>query len=71
MQGLSTREIAEELGKNGETIRQHLKNGRDRLKAHPEIAPLAPRQVQDQWPPPQGVRSSVTTPEPREERSSE
>jgi RNA polymerase sigma factor (sigma-70 family) len=63
MDGLSTHEIAEELGKSDENIRQHLKNGRDRLKLHPEIAPLAPRQLQDQSPAPQGVRSTVTTPE--------
>ena len=36
-------EIAEELGKTDETIRQHLKTGRDRLKVHPEITPLVPR----------------------------
>jgi RNA polymerase sigma factor (sigma-70 family) len=65
MDGLSTREIAEELGKTDETIRQHLKNGRDRLKLRPEIAPLAPRQ--GQGPTQQGVRSTVTTPEPRKE----
>lgn len=65
MDGLSTREIAEELGKSDETVRQHLKNGRDRLKALPEIAPLAPRQ--DQGPGQRGVRPTVTTPEPRKE----
>jgi RNA polymerase sigma factor (sigma-70 family) len=43
MDGLSTHEIAEKLGKTDETIRQHLKNGKDRLKLHPEIAPLAPK----------------------------
>lgn len=64
MDGLSTREIAEELGKSDENIRQHLKNGRARLKLHPEIAPLAPRQ--DQSPAQQVVRSTVTT-EPRKE----
>jgi RNA polymerase sigma factor (sigma-70 family) len=65
MDGLSTHEIAEELGKSDESIRQHLKNGRDRLKLHPEIAPLAPRHSQD--PMQQGVRSTGTTPEPRRE----
>ena len=67
MDGLSTHEIAEELGKSDENIRQHLKNGRYRLKLHPEIAPLAPRQLQDQSPAQQGVRSTATTPEPRKE----
>ncbi len=65
MDGLSTREIAEELGKTDETIRQHLKNGRDRLKLHPEIAPLAPRH--DQSPARGEIGSTVTTPEPRKE----
>jgi RNA polymerase sigma factor (sigma-70 family) len=65
MDGLPTREIAEELGKSDENIRQHLKNGRDRLKLHPEIASLAPRQGQSHVR--QGVRSTVTTPEPRKE----
>jgi RNA polymerase sigma factor (sigma-70 family) len=65
MAGLSTHEIGEELGKSDETIRQHLKNGKDRLKLHPEIAPLAARQ--DQSPVRQGARSTVTTPEPRKE----
>jgi RNA polymerase sigma factor (sigma-70 family) len=65
MDGLSTHEIAGELGKSDETIRQHLKNGRDRLKLHPDIAPLAFRQVES--PVRQGVRSTVTTPEPRKE----
>jgi RNA polymerase sigma factor (sigma-70 family) len=43
MDGASTREIAAQLGKKEETIRQHLKNGRDRLLVHPEIAPRVPR----------------------------
>lgn len=65
MDGLSTHEIAVELGKSGGNIRQHLKNSRDRLKQHPEIAPLAPRR-------PQGLgagqeRSTVTPPEPGKE----
>ena len=54
MDGLSTREIAEELGKSDENIRQHLKNSRDRLKLHPEIAPLAPRQSSGPEPGPAG-----------------
>ena len=67
MAGLSTREIAEELGKTDENIRQQLKNGRDRLKSHPEIAPLASGQLQGLSPARQGVRSTATTPEPRKE----
>ncbi len=68
MDGLSTREIAEELGKSDENVRQHLKNCRDRLKAHQEIAPLAPKQqLQDLAAAQRGVRSTVTTPEPRKE----
>lgn len=65
MDGLSTHEIAEELGKSDENIRQHLKNARDRLKQDPEIAPVVPRY--DQNPVRQGARSTVTTPEPRKE----
>ena len=65
MVGLSTHEIAEELGKSDENIRQHLKGGRDRLKLHPEIAPLASRQGQSHAG--QRARSTVTTPEPRKE----
>ena len=65
MDGLSTREIAEELGKTDETIRQHLKNGRDRLKLHPEIAPHVPRH--DQNPARGEIGSTVATPEPRKE----
>jgi RNA polymerase sigma factor (sigma-70 family) len=65
MDGLSTHEIAEELGKTDETIRQHRKNGKDRLKLHPEIAPLAPRQ--DQGPVRPGTGTTVTTLEPRKE----
>ena len=57
MDGLSTHEIAEELGKSGENIRQHLKNARDRLKQDPEIAPVVPRY--DQNPVRQGARSTV------------
>jgi RNA polymerase sigma factor (sigma-70 family) len=65
MDGLSTHEIAEELGKNDDNIRQHLKNAKDRLKQHPDIAPIVPRY--DQSPVGQGARSTVTTPEPRKE----
>jgi RNA polymerase sigma factor (sigma-70 family) len=46
LNGSTTYEIAEELGKREENIRQQLKNGRDRLKLHPEIAPRAPRKPQ-------------------------
>ena len=58
MDGWSTREIAEKLGKSPENIRQHLKNGRDILKQHPEIIPLAPRRLPDQSPTQQDVRST-------------
>jgi DNA-binding NarL/FixJ family response regulator len=44
MEGLSTREIAGELHKSDENIRQHLKNGRDRIKLHPDLARLTSRQ---------------------------
>lgn len=67
MDGLSTHEIAEELGKSDENIRQHLMNSRDRLKVHPEIAPLVPRRLRDQNQAQHGVKSTVTTPEPRKE----
>jgi RNA polymerase sigma factor (sigma-70 family) len=67
MDGLSAHEIAEELGKSNENIRQQLKNGRDRLKQHPEIARLALRLFQGLSTVQQGVRSTVTTPEPRKE----
>ena len=66
MDGASTREIAEELGKRDENIRQHLKNSRDRLKAHPEIAPLVPRD-QAQHRAQQGVTPRAVMPEPRKE----
>lgn len=42
MDGLSTHEIAEALSKSGDDVRQHLKNARDRLELHPDIAPLTP-----------------------------
>ena len=67
MDGLSTREIAIELGKNDANIRQHLKNGRDRLKQHSEIAPLASKLLQGLEAAEQEVRSTVTPPEPRKE----
>ena len=78
MDGLSTREIAEALGKSSANIRQHLKNGKDRLKGHPEIAQLAPGQSQgdgergreepqDLGPDQRGVSATVVTPEPRKE----
>jgi RNA polymerase sigma factor (sigma-70 family) len=41
MEGLSTPEIAERLGKTNVNVRQQLKLSRNRLKAHPEIAQLA------------------------------
>lgn len=58
MEGLATHEIAAELGKSDETIRQHVKNGRDRLKIHPQMA--APRQ--DRGLGRHGVKPTVTTP---------
>ena len=67
MDGLATSEIAEELGKSDETIRQHLKNGRNRLKLHPEIAPLVNGRLQDQSSAQHEARSTVTTPESRKE----
>jgi RNA polymerase sigma-70 factor (ECF subfamily) len=67
MDGLSTREIAAALGKSDANIRQHLKNGRDRLKQHPEVAPLAPKPLQGLSAAQLEVRSTVTTPEPRKE----
>jgi RNA polymerase sigma-70 factor (ECF subfamily) len=67
MDGLSTHEIGIELGKNDANIRQHLKNGRDRLKQHPEIAPLAPKLLQGLSAALQEVRSTVATPEPWKE----
>jgi RNA polymerase sigma factor (sigma-70 family) len=69
MDGLSTREIAEELGKTDETIRQHLKNGRDRLKLHPETALHVSRR--DQSPARGEIGSAVATPEPRKEEEAQ
>ena len=43
MEGLSTREIAAQLHRSNENIRQHLKNGRDRMKRHPDVARLTSR----------------------------
>lgn len=43
MAGLSTHEIGEELHKSDENIRQHLKNGRDRIKLHPDVVRLSLR----------------------------
>ena len=76
MDGLSTPEIAEALGKSSADIRQHKKNGKARLRQHPEIAQLAPgqsqgaggrEQPQDLDPEQRGVRATVVTPEPRKE----
>ena len=67
MDGMPTREIAAQLGKSEENIRQHLKNGRDRLKLHPEIVPVAPRPLQGLSAALHGAESTVTTPEPRKE----
>jgi RNA polymerase sigma factor (sigma-70 family) len=66
MDGMSTHAIAEQLGKNDATIRQHLKNGRDRLLEHPEIAPRAPRELQARNPA-QGRVKSAATSAPRKE----
>jgi RNA polymerase sigma factor (sigma-70 family) len=57
MDGWSTREIAEKLGKSTENVRQHLKNGRDLLRLRPEVIAIAPRKPPDQSP--VGVRSTV------------
>jgi RNA polymerase sigma-70 factor (ECF subfamily) len=66
LEGASNMEIAEKLGKNDATVRQHLHNARDQLKEHPEIAPRAPREPQPQNRPPGEVRSA-TPPAPRKE----
>jgi RNA polymerase sigma factor (sigma-70 family) len=39
--GMSTREIAEDLGKREENIRQHFKNAKDQLKRHLEVSSIA------------------------------
>lgn len=68
MDGWSTREIAEELGKSAENVRQHLKNGRDLLRLRPEIIALAPVKPPDQSPGAHdGARSTVKTPRRRKE----
>lgn len=63
--GMSTREIAQVLGKREENIRQQQKTGRDRLKLHPEIAPLAQRKLQGSASP--SARSLVNISEAPEE----
>lgn len=63
--GLDRDEIVGALGKSNETIRQHLKSARDRLKLHPEIASLASRQGQHSGQ--QELRSTATTPDPEKE----
>ncbi len=65
MDGLSTPEIAQKLAKSSDNVRQHLKNGRDRLKLHPEITPLIPGQRQR--PGQHGTGPTVIAPEPRKE----
>jgi RNA polymerase sigma factor (sigma-70 family) len=67
MDGWPTREIAGKLGKSAENVRQHLKNGRDLLRLHPEIASLTPRKLPGEDPARQGARSKMTRPEPRKE----
>lgn len=68
MDGWSTREIAEELGKSAENVRQHLKNGRDLLRLRPEIIALAPKKPPDQSPADHdGARSTVKTPRRQKE----
>jgi RNA polymerase sigma factor (sigma-70 family) len=67
MDGMSTHAIAEQLGKSDATIRQHLKNGRDRLLEHPEIAPRAPRELQARDPILGRVKSAATSAPRKEE----
>jgi RNA polymerase sigma factor (sigma-70 family) len=67
MDGWSTCEIAEKLGKSNENIRQQLKNGRDRLKLRPEIARRALRPLPGLSTIQRGIRPTVITPEPRKE----
>jgi DNA-binding CsgD family transcriptional regulator len=68
MDGWSTREIAEELGKSAENVRQHLKNGRDLLRLRPEIIALAPKKPPEQSPAAHGgVRSTIKKPRRRKE----
>ena len=65
MEGLSTREIGEVLGKGDDNIRQQLKKARDRLMDDPRVASIAPRQGRD--PHLLGLRSTTVAPEPRKE----
>jgi RNA polymerase sigma factor (sigma-70 family) len=67
MDGASTREIAAQLGKKEVTIRQHLKNGRDHLLVHPEIAPRVPRELKARKPGPGGMGSAATSAPRKEE----
>ena len=66
MDGRPTGEIAERLGKTPANVRQHLKHSRDRLKEHPDIAPIALMRSQGRGPE-REVRSTAITPEPRKE----
>lgn len=66
MDGMTTQEIAEQLGKTLPNIRQLHKQGRDRLMQHPDLAPMAPKAAQGSGPEPR-LRSTETTPEPRKE----
>jgi RNA polymerase sigma factor (sigma-70 family) len=65
LEGMSTHEIAEDLGKHDGNIRQHLRNGRLRLMQHPDIAPLASRDPENATP--YSVKSLVTISEAPEE----
>lgn len=79
MDGWSTREIAEKLGKSAGNVRQHLKNGRDALKQHPGIAPLAPakplgapaKPPGQVVPAPRRTRTASAAPEPDREKEEE
>lgn len=66
MDGADTHEIAKELGKTDVTIRQLRKTGRDRLRAHPEIARSPPRSFGARNPAAGGVRPAAT-PTPRKD----
>jgi RNA polymerase sigma factor (sigma-70 family) len=66
MDGMTTREIAEQLGKTHPNIRQLLKQGRDRLKQSPDLATVAPTAAQDSCAE-RKQRSTAATPEPRKE----
>jgi len=65
MEGLSTKEIGEQLGKRDDNIRQQLKKARDRLVDDPRVASLASRRRQD--PRLHGQRPAAEAPEPRKE----